>query len=162
MKQATLTRNKKDAVQVMSSLTSGSLASDGVSLIALEKLSTLISEGKYVCVYTRSNRLSALALKNWLAKNPTLTEVDAPDDVKNYKTYELQNVPNHTGVRIHACNFSRLLEACVSPGLTWIDLDNDGELDATSSVVAVNELQDYMGLENFELTITSNYETVSV
>ncbi len=150
MKAATLSRTDIDKSQAI-----GNLISETFKVDTIENLAHLINEGTYLCKYTRSNRLSKLALKNWLTKNPAKTEADCPDEVKNYFTYEILNVPNRSGLRLHSCSFSRQLDGCVSPVLDYADLDHDGQPDGVSSRIATKSFEDYMNREDFMLTIVN-------
>ncbi len=145
---APLQRQKKDALQVTGTLTFGDQ-----SVFTLEKLSTLIAAGTYPCEYTRSNRLSTLATNNFLAKHPTLTIDDVPYNILNYYTYEILNVPNRSGLRIHPDSFAITLEGCVAPALSLEDINNDGEVDGVSSRMAVDKLETYMNKKPFTLKI---------
>lgn len=148
MKQASLKRYQADENQVK-----GFIISHGLKLDTLEKFATLINPGKYVCKYTRSTRLSLLALTNWLKKNPTLSVKEAPERVKNYFTYEITEVPGRSGLRIHSANLSKVLAGCVAPGYGFSDINKDGVVDIINSNDAITDLEDYFEKQDFELIV---------
>lgn len=148
MEKALLARDHPDETQV-----TGRLTCETLMVETLEKLSTLIKEGTYICKYTKSARLSALAISNWLKKNSDKTADDAPEEVKNYFTYEITGVEGRSGIRIHSCNYSYLLEGCIAPGHAYSDLNKDGEVDILNSKQAVLEIEDFFNRRDFELTI---------
>lgn len=93
-----------------------------------------IPAGIYLCRFTRSNRMS----------------LKAGHDVF---TYEILNVPNRAGIRIHSASFFHDLLGCVSLGNAAQDIDGDGELDLTGSRDAVAKLVSIMEQQDFTLYI---------
>ena len=68
-------------------------------------------------------------------------------------TYEILDVPNRTGIRIHSVNFFRQLLGCVGLGNAHKDIDIDGQLDITHSGDTVKQFNAIMNMEEFELVI---------
>lgn len=95
-----------------------------------------IPEGTYTCRFTVSPHLSQIT-------GHTIT------------TYELLDVPNRSGIRIHSANYYRQLLGCIALGRAYQDLDGDGEMDAVQSYDTVNEFNTIMDGEDFFLTIKS-------
>lgn len=93
-----------------------------------------IPAGSYSCVYTHSPHLSQVA----------------GHDVS---TYELQNVPNRAGIRIHAANFYSELLGCLSLSNDFVDLNHDGELDGVSSRQAIAYFETILQKQPFTLKI---------
>lgn len=69
-------------------------------------------------------------------------------------TYEIFDVPNRAGIRIHSANFTRQLLGCIALGATLTDLDKDGQLDTTSSRSTVFQFEKAMGCRPFDLVIS--------
>ena len=90
--------------------------------------------GIYVCKYTRSNRMSLKANKD-------------------VYTYELMDVPNRSGIRIHSANYFHQLLGCIALGDSTKDIDIDGELDVLHSGATVAKFVDLMNKVDFALTI---------
>jgi hypothetical protein len=53
---------------------------------------------------------------------------------------ELIDVPGRKNIQIHPGNYFYDIEGCILPGARFVDLDGDGNLDVTSSVVTFNKL----------------------
>lgn len=60
------------------------------------------------------------------------------------KLWELKDVPNRSEIKIHAANFWFQLNGCISPGMSLIDINEDGYIDVSRSVDAVNELHSHL------------------
>lgn len=56
------------------------------------------------------------------------------------KHFILNNVPGRDAILIHTCNYSRELLGCIGIGLSHKDIDGDGNLDITSSKLAMETL----------------------
>jgi hypothetical protein len=97
-----------------------------------------IPSGVYICKYTKSPLFSQ----------------KAGHDVY---TYEIQNVPNRGGIRIHSANYARQLLGCVALGDSHKDIDSDGQLDVIHSGDTVKKFEEAMNKETFELTIVNNF-----
>lgn len=100
-----------------------------------------IPSGVYICKYTKSPLFS---------KN-------AGHDVY---TYEITNVKNRSGIRIHSANYARQLLGCVALGDTHKDIDSDGQLDVIHSGDTVKKFEAAMNYETFELTIVNNFTKI--
>mgnify|MGYP001579009667 FL=1 len=68
-------------------------------------------------------------------------------------TYEIQNVPNRAGIRIHSGNYTRQILGCILLGKTLTDIDGDGIIDVTDSSTTVNEFEKLMKFQSFTLKI---------
>lgn len=90
--------------------------------------------GTYLCKYTRSNRFSAIA-------------------GKDYFTYEVLNVPGRAGIRIHSANYVEQINGCIALGSAHLDINHDGTLDLASSKVTMAKFEELMNKENFMLTV---------
>lgn len=66
--------------------------------------------------------------------------------------WEVLNVPGRSGIRIHAANYASQLEGCIALGMYATDINNDGVLDITASVKAMDLATSIIGTE-FELEI---------
>lgn len=93
-----------------------------------------IPKGAYSCVWTRSNRLSALAGKDIF-------------------TYEILNVTGRAGIRIHSANYYYQLKGCIALGSATKDINADGELDVIHSGATVQQFNDLMKAQPFLLVI---------
>ena len=71
----------------------------------------------------------------------------------NKNTYEILNVPNRTGIRIHATNYFYELRGCIGIGKRLYDINNDKELDLLESKKAIEELEAILKRQPFTLTI---------
>ncbi len=90
--------------------------------------------GEYLCQWTKSPRLSAI-------HNTT------------YYTYEVLNVPNRSGIRIHSANYFNQLLGCIALGDAHKDINLDGELDIIHSGDTVGKFNNLMNKEDFNLII---------
>lgn len=93
-----------------------------------------IPQGTYSVVYTRSNRLSRLT-------------------GKDYFTYEVLNVPQRTGIRLHSANYFAQLHGCIAIGNAYKDLNADGQMDIIHSGITVKWMCDLMNYQPFTLEI---------
>lgn len=93
-----------------------------------------IPVGEYKCVYTRSNRLSKLT-------------------GREYYTYEVLDVPDRSGIRIHSANYFNQLLGCIALGNDLKDINFDGQQDIVHSGLTVKEMERLMNYEPFKLTI---------
>ncbi len=66
--------------------------------------------------------------------------------------FYLRDVPDRTGVLIHAGNFTRDTEGCILVGKAFKDIDKDGIIDITESKVTLTEMLAKTE-ETFELII---------
>jgi len=68
-------------------------------------------------------------------------------------TYEILNVPNRSGIRIHAANYSRQLKGCIALGTANADIDKDGTIDVTNSKATIAQFEKLMNGKTLKLTI---------
>lgn len=47
--------------------------------------------------------------------------------------FKIHDVPGREHILIHVANYVRQLRGCIAPGLNFVDIDGDGELDVTTS-----------------------------
>ena len=57
-----------------------------------------------------------------------------------YEHFEILDVPNRWGIKIHIANYSRQLQGCIAVGKNFTDIDGDNLIDVTSSRKTLNEL----------------------
>lgn len=76
-------------------------------------------------------------------------------------TYEIQNVPNRGGIRIHSANYFFELLGCVAVGDSLKDVNMDSELDIIHSGATLEKLVSVMNKEDFELTIINDFKKVN-
>ena len=93
-----------------------------------QKNISCIPKGNYNCIYTYSQHFKKF-------------------------TYEILNVPNRTGIRIHATNYYYELRGCIALGNGIYDINNDKELDLINSTKAIQEFEKLLMKQPFELTI---------
>lgn len=77
-------------------------------------------------------------------------------------TYEILNVPNRSGVRIHSANYVDQLLGCIALGANFEDLNKDGVIDIIHSRDAINSFADIQKREPFELTITNSLTAANI
>jgi hypothetical protein len=71
---------------------------------------------------------------------------------------EFKNVPGRKNIQIHPGNYFYDIEGCILPGARFIDIDEDGWLDVTSSILTFNKL---MGvLDRFKPIRIEVYEQI--
>jgi hypothetical protein len=68
-------------------------------------------------------------------------------------TYEVQSVPNRSGIRIHKGNRYDQIQGCILPGTGLADLNGDNEIDVTNSTIAFNALNSLMQKKPFTLIV---------
>ena len=68
-------------------------------------------------------------------------------------TYEVKNVPNRSGIRIHSSSFWFNLAGCISLGSLPKDINNDGEIDLQNSRLLTYAFENYMEKKDFILVI---------
>lgn len=68
-------------------------------------------------------------------------------------TYEVKDVVNRAGIRIHSGNYTRQILGCILLGQTHTDIDKDGIMDVTSSALTISEFEKLMNKEKFTLKI---------
>lgn len=75
----------------------------------------------------------------------------------NVFTYEIQNVPNRGGIRIHSANYFFQLLGCIAVGDALKDINMDSELDVIHSGLTLQKLELAMNKEDFELEIIKGF-----
>jgi len=116
--------------------------------------SSCIPEGTYLCKWTRSNRFSNLAKKRLDEKYS--------EDKDAVWFYELIDVKDRAGIRIHPANWVHELHGCIAPAATVLDLNpkqenknvNDRRWYASQSRDAHKKLIDFTQKKDFMLVIT--------
>lgn len=68
-------------------------------------------------------------------------------------SYEIKDVPNRAGIRIHSGNYTRQILGCILLGKTHTDIDKDGIMDVTESSKTISEFEKLMNKEKFTLKI---------
>jgi hypothetical protein len=68
-------------------------------------------------------------------------------------TYEIQNVPNRSGIRIHVANYWYQINGCIALGSGFSDINSDGELDVINSKNTITQLEQLLNKESFTLII---------
>ena len=141
MKEILMTRISDDGKQTLGTLTA--IKDDG-QLFVCKTLElpwkdnrndvSCIPKGKYLCKYTRSNRMS----------------LEKKADVF---TYEVLNVPNRAGVRIHSANYFFQLLGCIALGDSHKDINGDAEPDVPHSGATLAAFELAMKKQDFNLTI---------
>lgn len=101
--------------------------------------------------------LSVLIFKDFMCKVLELPDLDNQRNIscipeglykakkrispgKGYEVIEYIGVPNRTYIQLHHGNYTRQILGCQLPGEDFIDLDEDGIPDITSTEAALNEL----------------------
>ena len=67
----------------------------------------------------------------------------------------IKDVPNRSGIRIHATNYVRELKGCIAPGLEMFDIDGDGIIDVSKSNKALDLLYTLLP-DKFKIEIIEN------
>lgn len=67
--------------------------------------------------------------------------------------YELQNVKNRSGIRIHPGNYFFNVQGCILLGSLPEDINHDGELDIKNSRSIINAFEKYLDKKDFILII---------
>lgn len=68
-------------------------------------------------------------------------------------TYEIQGVPNRTGIRIHSANYYYELLGCIALGNDLQDINHDGKLDTTNSKATILAFETLLKKQPFRLQI---------
>ena len=136
MRKVALTRILDNGVQTEGKITFGDKSWCTLELPFKNNESNVscVPAGNYPCKWTRSGRLSVL-------------------HGSDFYTYEILNVPERSGIRIHSANSFFQLKGCISLGESWADINADGFADAINSRKAVDEFNELMAGGEFELEI---------
>ena len=70
------------------------------------------------------------------------------------ETYEITEVPNRDKILIHSGTFHTDILGCVLVGESLADINNDGQLDVTSSKKTLKALKEVLGYSEFMLSIS--------
>jgi len=68
-------------------------------------------------------------------------------------TYEIQKVPNRTGIRQHVGNTYKQIQGCILLGVSPKDINGDGQIDVTNSQNTVKAFEAFMGKKSYKLLI---------
>lgn len=68
-------------------------------------------------------------------------------------TYQVMNVPNRSGIRIHSANFYSQLQGCIALGDALVDVNKDGELDTINSKKTIALFENFMQKKPFTLIL---------
>lgn len=68
-------------------------------------------------------------------------------------TYEIQSVPNRSGIRFHGANFFFDLLGCIALGTGYQDINKDGKVDVLNSRITLQKLEDILQRKPFTLKI---------
>jgi len=125
-----LIREKDDGKQTL-----GNISSDNFLCKTLERPwkenkngISCIPKGSYLCKWTFSPKLMR-------------------------KTYEVMNVKNRSGIRIHKGNYFFDIEGCILLGTGYQDLNKDGEVDIINSTITIQKFENLMNKQTFILSV---------
>lgn len=68
-------------------------------------------------------------------------------------TYEILNVRNRSGIRLHSGNKYTEISGCVLCGNGYRDINGDGRLDIINSTITIKEIEDLLERKPFKLFI---------
>lgn len=68
-------------------------------------------------------------------------------------TYEIQNVKNRSGIRIHSGNYFFDINGCILLGDSYKDINKDGEVDVLNSRATIKTFEDLLLKQQFNLII---------
>lgn len=68
-------------------------------------------------------------------------------------TYQVMDVPNRTGIRIHSANYFFDLLGCIALGSGYSSLNSDREKDIINSRATIKSFEDFMQRKDFNLEI---------
>lgn len=127
----TITRKSDDRIQTL-----GILKSQDFQCFSLERpwknnkpFISCIPKGTYTCKWTFSPKFLRY-------------------------TYEIQNVQNRSGIRIHSANFYSQLLGCIALGNSYRDINYDGKMDVLNSRITVAKFEQLMDKKDFTLVIS--------
>lgn len=67
--------------------------------------------------------------------------------------YELQNTAPRSGIFIHEGNYYTNTDGCILLGIKPSDINHDGQVDVTSSVITITNFMKFFNNEDFTITI---------
>lgn len=123
-------RDSDDGIQTLGTLTFGSFSCKTLERPWKQNQHNIscIPTGTYQCSYTFS-----LGHLGW--------------------TYEVNNIPGRSGIRIHSANFYLDLEGCIALGSGYANLNSDQELDIINSRLTINNFVTLLNKKDFTLII---------
>jgi len=68
-------------------------------------------------------------------------------------TYEIMNVPNRSGVRLHKGNYFYQVQGCILLGDSYGDLNKDTSADILNSTITIEKFENFMQNKDFILEI---------
>lgn len=68
-------------------------------------------------------------------------------------TYEVLNVPNRSGIRIHSASWFSSLQGCIALGSHFTDLNKDAHADLANSRDTIKAFEQFMNGKDFILEI---------
>lgn len=99
-----------------------------------------------------ANNVSRILAGKYLCKHTESTSLKDKDG-KPLKCYEITKVPGRAGVRIHSANYFSQLRGCIALGAAHKDINADQEQDVLHSGKTIQEFEELMNYEDFELEI---------
>lgn len=130
MSEVILQRNTDTGFETL-----GEIAFNGFSAKTLErpwknnqKDISCIPKGQYTCKWTRSFRFPL-------------------------GSYEVQNVPNRSGIRFHLGNYFFDVDGCILLGDSFSDINKDGKVDVLNSKITISKFESFMNRQDFNLKI---------
>lgn len=81
----------------------------------------------------------------------TVKKVFWPRKLKSF--YQVQNVPNRSGIFIHEGNYFFNYEGCIGLGNSIADINKDGETDILNTLATIKAFEGFMGGKEFTLEI---------
>jgi len=126
----TLKRFSDDGKQALGDLSYGSFNCKTLERPYLSNMSSVscIPKGVYECKWTFSTKFMKY-------------------------TYEVMNVPNRTGIRIHPANWWSQLNGCIALGDSYGNLNNDKQADLLNSKKTLAEFEQLMNKKPFTIII---------
>ena len=67
--------------------------------------------------------------------------------------YQIQNVPNRSGIFFHSGNYFFNIKGCILLGDKYGNLNNDGQTDILNTVATIKKFEDLMKKKDFKLRI---------
>lgn len=130
MPTVTLTRNQDDGVQTLGEMSYGNFKCNTLELAWKNNQRNIssIPKGEYDVKWTFSPKFMKY-------------------------TYEVQGVPNRSGIRLHIGNFFNQIQGCILLGNGYRDVNNDKRLDIINSTVTLKAFEEHLNRKPFKLII---------